>query len=201
MKLVNLSRNLTVSFRAVAVCVLTFVAVAHLSSADDPTDDENPSTTNDGPLDEESEKTEDEVSDADKKLFDELLTFQRLLEENDESNREYSDDTRCIETRRIRHYQVLSERFVAFEMRLSDELYLIQFEQKCPGLQKNGSLAFEIGSGPGGRLCVSDNIKTLDSGLATQSGTLGSCRIPSIEKITRVQLIQLERGLASNRVE
>lgn len=201
MKVTNLSRNFSVLFRALVVCVLTIVSVAYISSADDSSDEGNPSSTNDSTLDEESERTEDEMPNPDEKLLEELKTFQRLLEENDESSREYSDDTRCIETRRIRHYQVLSERFVAFEMRLSDEIYLIQFEQKCPGLQKSGSLAFDIGSGPGGRLCVSDSVRPLDSGLGTQTGTLGGCRIPSIDKITKVQLVQLERGLASNRVE
>lgn len=197
----HLSRYLPVLLRVVVVCFLTFAGVAYVSSTDDSSDEENQSTTKDSPLDEEPEMTEDEMSDADEELLEKLKMFQRLLEESDKSDREYSDDTRCVETRRMRHYQVLSQRFVFFEMRQSDEFYLIQFEQKCPGLQKNGSLSFVMNSQQTGRLCVNDGIVSLDSNLGAQAISNARCRIPSLEKITKVQLMQLERGLTSKRVE
>ncbi len=197
----NPSRNLSVFLRVLVVCVLTYVGVAYVSYANDPSEEEDPLTTDDSPLDEEGETTEEEKPDSDEELLERLLTFQQLLEQSDESDREYSDDTRCIQTRQMRHYQVLSQRFVSFEMRQSDDLYLIQFEQKCPGLQKNGSLSFSMQNGNAGRLCVNDDIMPLDSGLGGQVLSHASCRIPSLEKITKVQLLQLERGLTSNRVE
>lgn len=154
----------------------------------------------------ESENAEEvenvDLLHPDEDIFEQLLTFQKLLEENDDTEDKYSEEKRCIDTRRMRHYDVLSARFIAFEMRQSDEFYLVQFEKQCPGLQKNGNLTFDIQSGQSGRLCVNDSIEPLDTDLSTQTALRGgSCRIPSIEKITEVQLIQLERGLASNRVE
>ena len=197
----NRSRNLPVLLRVVFVCVLTFVGVACVSETVDSSDEDIQSSTNDNSLGEEHDVTEDEESDADEELLEKLQTFQRLLEQSDESDQDYSDDTRCVETRRMRHYQVLSQRFVAFEMRQSDEYYLIQFEQKCPGLQKNGSLTFLMQSQQAGRLCVNDDIVPLDSHLGSQAVSHARCRIPSVEKITEVQLLQLERGLTSKRVE
>lgn len=195
----NPSRHMSVLSRVLVVCVLTYIGVAYVSSANEPSDEEDQSTTDDSPREEETK--EDEKPDADEELLERLRKFQQLLEQSDESDREYSDDTRCIQTRQMRHYQVLSQRFVSFEMRQSDELYLIQFEQKCPGLQKNGSLTFSMHNGNAGRLCVNDDILPLDSGLGGQALSHASCRIPSLEKITRVQLLQLERGLTSKRVE
>ena len=188
------------------VCVLFFacmgVGFVTFASDPNPSDAENQENTTDATRETNKEMPEADEPQADEELFEELLTFQRLLEQDDESNLEYSDDTRCIDTRRMRHYDVLSGRFVVFEMRHSDEIYLVQFEQKCPGLQKNESLTFDIRSGQSGRLCVNDHIKPLDGNLSTQPGMRGgNCRIPSIDKVTRVQLLQLERGLASNRVE
>ena len=195
-RIVLLSIACVVIFACVGVGFDTFASDPDLLEA------ENQETTTDGTLETKKETTEDGESLADKELFEELLTFQRLLEHDEESNPEYADDTRCIDTRRMRHYDVLSGRFVVFEMRHSDEIYLVQFEQKCPGLQKNESLTFDIRSGQSGRLCVNDHIKPLDGNLSTQPGMRGgNCRIPSIDRITNVQLLQLERGLASNRVE
>ena len=197
----NPSRNMSVLLRMLVVCVLTYIGVAYVSSANEPSDEEDQATTDDRPLEEEDESKEDEKPDADEELLERLLTFQQLLEQSDESDQEYSDDTRCIQTRQMRHYQVLSQRFVSFEMRQSDELYLIQFKQKCAGLQKNGSLAFSMHNGNSGRLCVNDDLVPIDGGLGGQALSHASCRIPSLEKITKVQLLQLERGLTSKRVE
>lgn len=190
--------------RGAFVLILAAVGVGFVTFADDPdsANDETEETTSDSNLDSENETTEGEVSPADEELFEHLLSFQRLLEEKDEADSDYSDDTRCIDTSRMRHYDVLSGRFVVFEMRYSDDIYLIQLEQKCPGLQKNDSLTFDIRNGHSRRLCVNDHIKPLDGNLSSQPGMRGgNCRIPSLDRITTVQLLQLERGLASNRVE
>ncbi|MYD44834.1 MAG: hypothetical protein F4W92_00555 [Gammaproteobacteria bacterium] len=197
----NISRKLPGMLLVAVVCILTYTGVAYVSPTDGSADEKDQSTTDDTPLNKERETTEEEMSDADEEVLEKLQTFQRLLDKSNESDQDYSDDTRCIETRRMRHYQVLSERFVAFEMRQSDEFYLIQFEQKCPGLQKNGSLTFVMQNQRSGRLCVNDDILPLDSLLGSQSSSYASCRIPSLEKITKVQLLQLERGLTSKRVE
>ena len=190
--------------RGVLVLALTTVGVGFVSFADDSesTNEENEETTSDSVQKNESETSEGDVSLEDEELFEHLLSFQRLLEEEDEDDSDYSDDTRCIDMSRMRHYDVLSGRFVVFEMRHSDDIYLIQLERKCPGLQKNESLTFDIRNGHSRRLCVNDHIKPLDGNLSSQAGMRGgNCRIPSLEKITTVQLLQLERGLASNRVE
>lgn len=191
---------MSVFLRVLVVCVLTCIGVAYVSSANEPSDGKVQSTNDDSPREQEETK-EDEKPNADEELLERLRKFQQLLEKSDEIDREYSDDTRCIQIRQMRHYQVLSQRFVSFEMRQSDELYLIQFEQKCPGLQKNGSLTFSMHNGNAGRLCVNDDILPLDGGLGGQALSHASCRIPSLEKITKVQLLQLERGLTSKRVE
>ena len=177
--------------------VLFLVAFANADSDKEKLTSTTPDSSN-----KEQQGEGDAASPTDEHIIKQLLKLQRMLEENDEAGSTYSDDERCVDTRRVRHYDVLSARFVAFEMRLSDEIYLIQFEQKCPGLRKDGTLTFDVRSGQSGRLCVSDSIQPLDSDLANQSVARGgSCRIPSFEKITEVQLLQLERGIASNRVE
>ncbi|MXZ43477.1 MAG: hypothetical protein F4Z01_00610 [Gammaproteobacteria bacterium] len=189
--------------RGVLVLTLTTVGVGFVSFADDSdsTNEGNEETTSDSAQKNESETSEGDVSLEDEELFEHLLSFQRLLEE-DADDSDYTDDTRCIDMSRMRHYDVLSGRFVVFEMRHSDDIYLIQLERKCPGLQKNESLTFDIRNGHSRRLCVNDHIKPLDGNLSSQAGMRGgNCRIPSLEKITTVQLLQLERGLASNRVE
>ena len=197
----NPSRIMTVLWRVLIVCFLTYFGATCVSFANESSNDEEQSTTEESSIDEEPERTEDKENIEDEALLEKLLTFQQLLETNDDTDQDYADKTRCIQTRQMRHYQVLSQRFVTFEIRQSDELYLVQFEQKCPGLQKNGSLSFSLQNGNAGRLCVNDDIVPLDSGLVGQAVSHSSCRIPSLEKITKVQLLQLERGLTSKRVE
>lgn len=202
MKKIGISRCRTVFSGAIVVLFLSCSNLVYVAFAADSTNDESRTTAAQDILETETSLVDDEDSQTDESLIEELLDFQRLLEENDESDTEYSDEKRCVDTRRIRHYDVLSPRFVAFEMRQSDEIYLVQFEQNCPGLQKNGTLTFEIRSGQSGRLCVNDGIKPIEGDLTTQTDVRGgNCRIPSIEKIAEVQLVQLERGIASNRVK
>ena len=202
MKKVDKSRCRTVFCRAVVVLFFSCSNLAYVAFAADSSNDESRTTKTQDTLETETQLSDAEDSQTDESLIEELLDFQRLLEENDVSDAEYSHEKRCVDTRRIRHYDVLSPRFVAFEMRQSDEIYLVQFEQKCPGLQKNGTLTFEIRSGQSGRLCVNDGIKPLEGDFTTQTEVRGgNCRIPSIEKIAEVQLVQLERGIASNRVK
>lgn len=202
MKKIGKSRCRTVLSGAVVVLFFSCSNLGYGAFAADSSNDDSRTTTTQDTLETETPLVDDEDSQSDENLIEELLDFQRLLEQNDESDTEYSDEKRCVDTRRIRHYDVLSPRFVAFEMRQSDEIYLVQFEQKCPGLQKNGTLTFEIRSGQSGRLCVNDGIKPLEGDLTTQTDVRGgNCRIPSIEKIAEVQLVQLERGIASNRVK
>lgn len=202
MKMTSLSRCRTDLKRIVVVLFLGCTSVGYVAFANDPINEEPQTVATQDTLETESQLSEGDETQSDEDLFEELLDFQRLLEENDEADTEYSDEERCVDTRRIRHYDVLSARFVAFEMRQADEIYLVQFEQKCPGLNKNGTLTFELRSGQSGRLCVNDSIQPKDGDLSTQTEMRGgTCRIPSIEKITEVQLVQLERGLASNRVE
>ena len=170
--------------------------------ASDSSDEEEQTAVDQDTLTAESHIKDVDVPQPDEEIIKELLSFQRILEENDEEETEYSNEERCVDTRRMRHYDVLSARFVAFEMRQSDEIYLIEFEHKCPGLQKSGTLTFDLRSGQSGRLCINDTIQPLDSDLSTQSVMGGgTCRIPTFKRINKVQLVQLERGLASNRVE
>ena len=198
----GISRCRAVLRLAAVVLFLGCTNFGYVSTAADSSKDESQTLETQETLESEIPSADSEASKTDKALFEELLEFQRLIEKNDESDKQYSDEKRCVDTRRIRHYDVLSPRFVAFEMRQSDEFYLVQFEQKCPGLQKNGTLTFEIRSGQSGRLCINDSIKPLEGDFTTQTDVRGgNCRIPSIEKIAEVQLVQLERGIASNRVK
>lgn len=201
---VRVSQSKTALSRAIILLLLSCAGVGFVVFASDPNtsgDDEQDNETEDT-LESVNTVAENEAPQDDEELFAELLSFQRLLEENDESIDGYSDDTRCVDSRRMRHYDVLSGRFVSIEMRHSNEIYLIQFDQKCPGLQKNDSLTFDLHSGQHGRLCVDDLVKPLDGNLSSQHGMRGgNCRIPALERVTKVQLLQLERGLASNRVE
>ena len=124
-----------------------------------------------------------------------LTTLEAILayEANDF---DYKTTRRCLESRRVRDYDVLSDRFILVQMRDLDTKYLIQFNRKCVGMTKGATLRFDSRRSSSTRVCTNDSVR---ANMATGWGP--SCRLPGFEPVNEVQLEQLKRGLVSDRVE
>ena len=112
------------------------------------------------------------------------------------SEYDYKTTRRCVESRRVRDYDVLSDRFILVQMRDLDTKYLIQLDRKCAGMTKGATLRFDSRRGSSLRVCTNDSVR---ANMATDWGP--PCRLPGFEPINEVQLEQLTRGLVSERVE
>ena len=136
-------------------------------------------------------KTETDEDDADE-------TFSSLQEilDYEATQDDYSRTERCIDSRRIREYDVLSQRFILIQMRDKSEKYLVQLKRKCVGLAQGVTLRFDTRRGNLGQMCINDYVR------ADMSAEWGPpCRLPGFEPVNDVQLEQLIRGLKTQRVE
>lgn len=132
-----------------------------------------------------------QASDAD--AGERALTAEELLT-RDPQREDYVQDVRCIDTRRIRRTEVLDERHVSVKIR-RDEYYLIQFDNRCPGLRRGKPIMMESRSS---RLCVHDAIRAIyDLGLRSEPGM--RCHIPGFEPVTYEQILQLKDTLQAER--
>ncbi len=127
------------------------------------------------------------------------LTIEDILS-REATDEDYDTEARCIDTGRVRQYDVLSDRFILIEMR-NEEMYLIQFEKKCIGLEEKGTLSFDVRSSSLNRLCRNDAIRPVEFRSRGMQDVGAICVIPTFQKVTAVQVDQLKRGLASERVE
>ena len=137
-------------------------------------------------------ESEEETADTN------LLTLKSILIRSP-SREDYDNSQNCISMSAMRHYDILSARFVAIEIRRTKENLIIQFDKPCAGLQKNARLAFEMKTGSD-RLCKNDSVTVLPMS-GSISEMAGSCSIPGFEKVNDIQLDQLKRGVASKLVE
>lgn len=121
--------------------------------------------------------------------LDEILAYEA-------NEYDYKTTKQCVESRRVRDYDVLSDRFILVQMRDVDTKYLIQLDRKCVGMTRGATLRFDSRRGSSLRVCTNDSVR---ANMATDWGP--SCRLPGFEPINDVQLEQLQRGLVSERVE
>ena len=122
------------------------------------------------------------------------LTVDELLA-REPSDADYGiEPVRCIPTSRIKSSEVLGDKHVAFKMR-GDEYYLVQFERRCMGLEKNGGIIMESGTL---QLCRLDRIR----GFRRSFGGMNHgvpCTIPGFQKITKQELVFVKEALKEER--
>ena len=121
-------------------------------------------------------------------------TVEELLK-GDPQAEDYVDEPRCIRSHAIRSTEVLDDKHVAFELSRK-KFYLVQFEHRCPGLQRDNPVFYEPS---GGRLCVHDTIRgSYATGVASfQPGM--PCGIPGFQSVTKEQLVLLKDALKAER--
>ena len=188
------------------VSVISWASVELNEEGDEETVEEQQEST--GLSDEESPQSDseeavpdDEGEEVDFDL-DDLLNESKesdLLQilEQDPDSEEYSNTLRCINASRMRTHEVLSDRFVIIHMS-GDKKYLIQFEDRCMGLNPTSMVTFTRRSM---RLCKDDELRVQISSAGGTGVWSGPCRIPGFEPVTEAQIDLLKQGLESERVE
>lgn len=108
---------------------------------------------------------------------------------------EYDTTQNCIARSRISRTEILNERFVVFHLR-GDEKYLVQFQHRCPGLRRNGTMRLETRSF---RVCSMDTIQGFYE-MGIGRGNWGpSCMIPGFEPVTQEQVAIIKEELRRPR--
>jgi len=106
----------------------------------------------------------------------------------------YGEAPRCISTTRIRGSEVLDGRHIVFRMS-QDEYYLVQFENRCPMLERNSTIVYET---QGSRLCQLDPIRAV-SGLGATAQIGPICMIPGFQPVTKEQVALIRESLKQLR--
>ncbi len=142
------------------------------------------------------EPSNDSETESDEEDSDETFSSLQEILDYEATQDDYSRTERCIDSRRIREYDVLSQRFILIQMRDKSEKYLVQLKRKCVGLAQGVTLRFDTRRGNLGQMCINDYVR------ADMSAEWGPpCRLPGFEPVNDVQLEQLIRGLKTQRVE
>jgi hypothetical protein len=109
---------------------------------------------------------------------------------------DYESQQRCVQTSRIRRTEVLDDQHIVLHVG-RDEYYVIQFNNRCPGLRRDDPVIFE--SSLSSRLCKMDAIR------GTYSTTPGSilpgprCSVPGFDKVSKEQVVMLKDSLKLKR--
>jgi hypothetical protein len=131
-------------------------------------------------------------SDAEHGQNEELSAEEILTESTDIDS--YGSAPRCINTQRIRSVDVLDSQHVAFRIS-RDYYYLVQFQHRCPMLERNRPISYETRSM---QLCRLDSIRgTAGAGSSVRPGP--PCQIPGFREISREQLLLLKEQLKEDR--
>ncbi|MCE2437419.1 MAG: hypothetical protein J4F97_05345, partial [Pseudomonadales bacterium] len=117
--------------------------------------------------------------------------------EDEEEEVDYPETENCINIKRMRSHEVLSDRFVVIHM-AGGKRYLIQFEHSCAGLRPRSLIAFNR---RGLRLCKNDELRAELSSSGGNTLWSGPCRIPGFEPVTEHQIDLLKSGLMTERVD
>lgn len=124
---------------------------------------------------------------------DQELSAEEILTESTDID-SYGSAPRCINTQRIRSVDVLDSRHVAFRIS-RDYYYLVQFQHRCPMLERNRPISYETRSM---QLCRLDSIRgTAGAGSSVRPGP--PCQIPGFREISREQLLLLKEQLKEDR--
>ena len=109
---------------------------------------------------------------------------------------DYPGEEQCIPRRRIREVKVVDERHVTFKVG-REQLYLVQFKHRCPGLRRNDPVVYESPNGMS--LCKHDTIRGLLPFGFGDNRVGPPCHIPGFQQITPEQLLALQEALKQRR--
>lgn len=110
------------------------------------------------------------------------------------SETEYTESVRCLSTNRIRRTEVLDDRHIVFHMS-RDRYYLVQFPHRCPTLDKNSGLMYDV---QGSRLCQLNRIRAVNgSGMSRSIGPV--CMVPGFEEVSIEQVALIRESLEELR--
>ena len=106
------------------------------------------------------------------------------------SETEYTESPRCLSTARIRRTEVLDERHIVFHMS-RDKFLLVQFPHRCPTLDKNSALMYDV---QGSRLCQLNWVRAVNgAGMSRSIGPI--CMIPGFQEISVEQVLLIRESL------
>ena len=108
----------------------------------------------------------------------------------------YTDTVDCIAAQRIRAFDVLDHRHVVVEMS-GQEMYLIQFERRCPGLRRHATVLYEPRSNH--RFCRLDSIRPVDNTGLSRVNPGMRCTVPGFQSISEEQLVLIKHALNVER--
>lgn len=105
---------------------------------------------------------------------------------------DYPSEEQCIPRHRIREVKVVDERHVTFKVG-REQLYLVQFKRRCPGLRRNDPVVYESLNGMS--VCRHDIIRGLLPFGFGDNRVGPPCHIPGFQQITPEQLLALQEAL------
>lgn len=110
------------------------------------------------------------------------------------SETEYAESPRCLSTSRIRRTEVLDDRHIVFHMS-RDQYYLVQFPHRCPTLERNSGLMYDV---EGSRLCQMNRIRAINgSGMSRSIGPV--CMVPGFQEVSVEQVALLRESVEQMR--
>lgn len=109
---------------------------------------------------------------------------------------DYPGEEQCLSRHRIREVKVLDERHVVFKMDRK-QLYLVQFQHRCPGLRRNDPVIYESLNSMS--VCRHDTMRALTPFGFGDSRAGPPCFIPGFQQISEEQLGMLREALKQRR--
>ena len=108
---------------------------------------------------------------------------------------DYVEDTRCLQSARIRNIEVLDDKHVAIQMR-RDEFFLVQFQRRCPGMRRGRPVMHE---GRENKICRLDSLRSMHhNGFGGLEPGM-RCAIPGFQSISKEQLMHLKDLLKAEK--
>ena len=111
---------------------------------------------------------------------------------------DYRKTERCINTRKIRKLDVLSDRIGVFEMR-DDKLFLMTLKHRCLGMRRNAT--YNLEQRRTASFCKGDDIRFIDPAGLMLRNWGPPCDVPGFEEVTEGQVQLLKEGIKSGRIK
>lgn len=109
---------------------------------------------------------------------------------------DYVKQTKCIVSSRIKHSEVLSDRFILFHLYDHGELWLARMPQRCSGMTPRSKLVFDKTND---RICQWDGVRTVSQEDTSMPQFGPRCVLPQFEPVTPDQVEQLKKEIISAR--
>lgn len=135
------------------------------------------------------------VADESTEAAEKTLSVEEILARDPEQS-DYTEEPRCLQTRRIRRMEVIDDKHVSMQVS-RDEYYLVQFQHRCPSLRRGKPVMYEPSGG--NRLCQMDRIRGIyDNGLGSFTPGI-PCAINGFQSVSKEQLVMLKDALKVER--